>query len=153
MFQENRHSIVIKSDPHSVRSEIVRWGEAPWWPEKSLMRFVRTTPRPVQRGTRYRQEVLFLFAPTWEVEVESVTDTGITRRFVSGMFKGFETVDFRLQRDAVEVHYRMHYEVQGLINRFLWLLFFRNLHDSNIEEILAHLKTFCEHKMGTGEPE
>lgn len=153
MFQENGHSIVIQSDPLSVRSEIIRWGEAPWWPERSLMRFVRTTPRPVQRGTRYRQEVLLPFAPTWGVEVESITDMGITRRFLNGMFKGFETVSLKPQRDAVEVNYRMHYEIQGFCNRFLWFLFFRNLHDKNIEDILANLKEFLEKKMKSGDPE
>lgn len=108
------------------------------------MRFVRLTERPVQKGTRYRQEVLIPFAPVWDVEIENITDTSVTRRFLNGMFKGFETVSIAVLRGTVEINYRMHYEVQGFLNRLLWQLFFQKLHDNNIEMILASLKEFLE---------
>ena len=146
MFKENRHSVVVYSDYASVRSEIIRWGEAKWWPKDSNMRFVRLTPRPVQKGTRYKQEVLLPFAPTWEVEVENIDETSITRRFLNGMFKGFETVSFADRAGVIEIKYRMHYEVQGLFNCLLWPLFFQALHDRNIEAILTNLKSFLEKK-------
>ncbi len=144
MFKENLHSIVIRADFLSARLEIIRWGEGPWWPEKSQMRFVRLTDRPVQKGTRYRQEVLLPFAPTWNVEVEEVTENGITRRFLDGMFKGFETVSVLEQREGIKIDYRMHYEVQGLLNKLLWPLVFENMHNKNIKLILASLKNFLE---------
>ncbi|HAJ56441.1 MAG TPA: hypothetical protein DCL35_01580 [Candidatus Omnitrophica bacterium] len=143
-FNENIHSVVVRSDPAAARSEILWWGEASWWPANCLMRFVRLTERPVQKGTRYRQEVLLPFAPTWEVEIENVTDTSITRRFLNGMFKGSETISLVPSRGTVEIIYRMHYEVQGLVNSLLWALFFKNLHDRNIKMILASLKGFLE---------
>ena len=144
MFQENRHDIVIKSDQASVRYEILWWGEAVWWPQNSLMRFVRLTERPLCKGTRYRQEVVIPFAPSWEVEIDSLTDTSITRRFLNGMFMGFETVSFIDRAGSVEVSYRMYYECQGFLNHLLWLFVFKNLHDKNIELILASLKTYLE---------
>jgi hypothetical protein len=144
VFNENRHDIVIKSDPASVRYEILWWGEAVWWPQNSLMRFVRLTERPLCKGTRYRQEVTIPFAPSWEVEIDNLTETSITRRFLNGMFAGFETVSFIDRAGNVEVSYRMHYEVRGLLNRLLWLFIFQALHDKNIELILASLKTFLE---------
>jgi hypothetical protein len=144
VFEENKHSIVVRSDPATARFEILWWGEAFWWPKKSLMRFVRLTERPVQKGTRYRQEVLIPFAPVWDVEIENITDTSVTRRFLNGMFKGFETVSIAALRGSVEINYRMHYEVQGFLNRLLWQLFFQKLHDNNIEMILASLKEFLE---------
>jgi len=144
VFNENRHDIVIKSDPASVRNEILWWGEAAWWPQNSLMRFVRLTERPLRKGTRYKQEVTIPFAPSWEVEIDSLTDTSITRRFLNGMFAGFETVSFIDRAGNVEVSYRMHYECQGFLNRFLWLFVFQAMHDKNIELILASLKAFLE---------
>lgn len=143
-FKENRHSIVVCSDTAAARSEILWWGESSWWPAGCLMRFVRLAGRPVQKGTRYRQEVLLPFAPTWEVEVEEVTDTSVTRRFLNGMFKGFETVSLAHDRGKLEIFYRMHYEVQGLINKLLWRMIFENLHNNNIKMILESLKTFLE---------
>ena len=144
MFNENRHSIVVDSEPSAVRSEILWWGESPWWPKNSLMRFVRLTERPLTKGTRYKQEVTLPFGPSWEVEIEDLTDTSITRHFLNGMFKGFETVSFAGEAGKLEIRYKMHYEVQGSINRILWSLIFENLHNSNIEAILASLKSYLE---------
>jgi len=144
VFQDNKHDIVIKSDLASVRYEILWWGEAPWWPKNSLMRFVRLTERPLRKGTRYRQEVALLFAPTWEVEIDNLTDTSITRRFLNGMFTGFETVSLIDRAGSIEVNYRMHYEVQGFLYNLLWPFVFKNLHDNNIELILDSLKTYLE---------
>jgi hypothetical protein len=140
----NRHEIRIKSDKFLLAREIVLWGEASWWPKRSLMRFVRLSEGPVQKGTRYRQMVLLPFAPSWDVEVDSVAPTSITRRFLNGMFKGFETISFMPQEPAAHVVYEMYYEVQGALNRLLWPVIFRKLHDRNIEEILAHLKKYLE---------
>ena len=144
MFKENKHDIVIKSDLASVRYEILWWGEAAWWPRNSLMRFVRLTERPLRKGTRYRQEVALPFAPTWEVEIDSLIDTSITRKFLNGMFAGFETVSLVDRAGNIEITYRMHYEVRGFFYNFLWLFIFKNLHDNNIELILKSLKTYLE---------
>ncbi len=144
MFKENTHDIVIKSDLASARYEILWWGEAVWWPQNSLMRFVRLTERPLQKGTRYKQEVTLPFAPSWEVEIDNLTDTSITRRFLNGMFAGFETVSLINRPSGVEVSYRMHYEVQGILNNILWLFVFQSMHDKNIELILESLKDYLE---------
>jgi len=144
VFKENTHDIVIKSDLASVRYEILWWGEAVWWPQNSLMRFVRLTERPLQKGTRYKQEVTLPFTPSWEVEIDNLTDTSITRRFLNGMFAGFETVGLINRPSGVEVSYRMHYEVQGILNNILWFFVFQSMHDKNIELILESLKDYLE---------
>ncbi len=143
-LQENNHGILINAAIDRVRPEIIRWGEAPWWPKRSLMRFIRSGSGPVLAGTRYRQEVLLPFAPSWDVEVTAVTDRGITRRFLNGMFSGEETVSVAAQPQGSKVDYRMNYRVHGALNGLLWRLAFRRLHDRNIEEILKNLKAFAE---------
>ena len=140
----NKHSILIKAGFQPALLEIIRWGESPWWPANSLMRFNRQDKSPVQKGTRYRQLVLFPFAPSWDVEVTSITGSSITRRFLNGMFYGEETVSLRIEKDGVIVDYVMNCAVRGFSNKILWALIFRRLHDSNIEAILAHLKNFLE---------
>jgi len=142
--KENNHSIIVHSKVKEALAEIISWGESSWWPKNSLMRFVRQGPRLVEKGTRYRQEVLLPFAPSWDVEVSSVTDLSITRRFLNGMFSGQETVSLKGQDPAVTVFYKMTYEVNGILNKILWVLIFRRLHDRNIEAILASLKSFLE---------
>lgn len=144
--RENRHSILIDARPGEVLYEIIRWGEAPWWPKNSLMRFIRQTPGAVQKGTRYTQKVLLAFAPSWDVEVEGITSESITRKFLNGMFEGGETVSLRPGDEGIEVDYRMNYRVRGLLNRMMWLLVFQGLHNANIETILSHLKEFLEKK-------
>jgi uncharacterized membrane protein len=143
-LHENDHGILINAPVERVRPEVIRWGEAPWWPKRSLMRFIRSGSGPVVEGTRYRQEVLLPFAPSWDVEVTAVTDSGITRRFLNGMFRGQETVSVAAQPQGSKVDYRMSYRVPGVLNGLLWRLVFRRLHDRNIEQILKNLKAFAE---------
>lgn len=144
-MKENRHSILINADAVRVLPEVVLWGEAAWWPKGSLMRFSRKEKGPVAVGTRYRQEVLLPFAPSWDVEVEALDSSRITRRFLNGMLEGsHETVSCSSRESGVEVVYAMTYSVKGSVDRVLWTLIFQRLHDANIEAILSSLKNFLE---------
>ncbi len=145
-MKENRHSILVRCSEEALVPEIVVWGETPWWPRGSLMRFVRLTDGPVGVGTRYRQEVRFPLAPSWDVAVTEVGPHSITRSFLHGMFTGSETVSARQEPGGTRVVYEMDYEVQGTANRVLWALLFRHLHDANIRRILKNLKRYCEAK-------
>lgn len=143
-YRENRHVILIKARPGEVLTEIIRWGEAAWWPKDSLMSFFRPLKGAVELGTRYRQKVLLPFAPSWDVEVTALSDKGITRKFLNGMFSGQETVSMKEGLGGVEVNYLMHYRVNGAANSALWTLLFNKLHDRNIEAILKNLKEYSE---------
>lgn len=145
MTKINRHGIRIHCDAARLQKEIIAWGEGAWWPKGSRMRFLRLTDGPVQKGTRYRQEVLLPFAPRWDAEVESMTDAGIRRRFLNGMFEGFETVGFApALAGGFDVAYEMHYRVRGFLNRLFWPAAFEKMHDANIELILKNLKEYLE---------
>jgi uncharacterized membrane protein len=143
-YHENRHAVLIKARPGEVAAEIIRWGEAAWWPKDSLMSFFRLLKGPIELGTRYRQRVLLPFAPSWDVEVTALSDKGVTRKFLNGMFSGQETVSMKETRDGIEVSYLMHYRVNGALNWAIWVLFFKKLHDRNIEAILKNLKEYSE---------
>ncbi len=147
-MKANRHSILVHGRPQAVAPEIMTWGEAPWWPRGSLMRFVRLTHGSVGVGTRYRQKVQLPLAPSWDVAVTEVGARRITRRFLNGMFTGSETVSAQEEAGGTRVIYEMHYEVSGAGNRILWSLLFRHLHDASIRRILKNLKRHCE---GAGE--
>ena len=145
-MRENRHAILVSCRLSEAIPEIIRWGEAPWWPKNSLMRFVRQDQGSVRPGARYRQDVLLPLAPSWDVEVERITAESITRRFLNGMFEGGETVSLKENASGIEVDYVMNYRVKGTFNRILWNLIFCRLHDANIEAILSSLKKFLEKK-------
>lgn len=149
-YHENRHAVLIKARPGEVAAEIIRWGEAAWWPKDSLMSFARSLKGPIELGTRYRQKVLLPFAPCWDVEVTALSGKGITRKFLNGMFSGQETVSMKEARDGVEVNYFMHYRVNGALNKALWALLFKKLHDRNIERILINLKKYLERNTVSG---
>lgn len=141
-MKENRHSIVVHCDFDRVLPEIIRWGEAQWWPKDSLMRFVRKDSGPVVKGTRYKQQVLLPFAPSWDAEVENLDGKSITRRFLHGMFSGSETISLEPRGTELEVRYVMTYKINGLFNKILWPLVFERWHNRNIEAILANLKEY-----------
>jgi hypothetical protein len=146
-METNRHAVLITThDADSLTREIILWGEASWWPERSLMRFERLTSGDVRPGTRYLQKVSLPFGPKWNVEVGKITGSAITRRFLDGMFGGSETVSFSPTSEGMRVDYEMRCDVRGRMNRFLWRLVFRRLHDGNIEAILEALKRFMERK-------
>ena len=144
-MNENRHRVIIKTlDEGALVKEIFCWGEAGWWPKRSLMRFERKTEGPVAVGTRYVQKVMLPFAPQWEAEVDGLRPSGISRKFLGNMFDGHEDVHCRRLPEGFCVEYAMSYEVKGFLNRILWSLVFRRLHDKNIEDILNHLKKHLE---------
>ncbi|MFH1692266.1 MAG: hypothetical protein ABIC68_06875 [Candidatus Omnitrophota bacterium] len=140
----NKHSIIVASSPSEAFVEIVRWGEASWWPKASLMSFKRQTQGEIREGTVYRQKVMLPFAPSWNAEVKKLTDSSITRMFFDGMFEGCETVGMAARADGLEIVYEMHYRLKGVFNRLMWSLIFNKLHDQNIEMILRNLKEYLE---------
>jgi hypothetical protein len=156
----NTHTVAISAAPEKVYPQIIQWGEAPWWPKKSRMRFIRTRGETIQEGTRYRQRVLLPCAPSWDVEIQGVTPRSITRAFLNGMFLGYETVSVSPagppagpqagpQAGAgTQVLYEMHYQVRGFFNRMLWPIAFEKMHDANIKAILKNLKSFVEGDKG-----
>ncbi len=143
-MKTNKHTIVVACQPQDVFKEIVCWGESPWWPVRSLMRFKRQTQGDIREGTIYRQQVMLPFGPSWKAEVTKLTESGITRVFFDGMFEGHETVNMFARAYGVEVVYEMYYQIKGSFNRFMWRLIFNKLHDQNIEMILRNLKTYLE---------
>jgi len=140
---QNRHSIFIEATAFEIFPQILLWGEASWWPEKSAMKFIRETPGEVKIDTRYTQKVLLPFAPQWQVEVNAITaNQKVGRRFLNGIFKGEEWVELEPAAIGTRVNYVMDFEINGAINKILWKLFFRRLHDKNLEMILENLREF-----------
>lgn len=145
-MNKNAHSVVVCSERQELLNEIIRWGEASWWPENSLMRFEKQDKSEVHEGTRYKQKVLLPFAPCWDVEVDEITESGIRRSFLNGMFEGYETVSIKPCSSGLKVEYVMNYMVRGLLNKVLWQLVFERLHNKNIRAILDNLKSYVENK-------
>jgi uncharacterized membrane protein len=151
----NHHSIVLKAPASVVFKELLHWGEAAWWPKDSPMRYTRITPgEDIRVGCRYRQKVHMPFGPQWDVEVISVTEgREFSHRFLNGMFEGVDRVYVIPAGDAAtEVHFLMDFKVVGAVNRIMWSLVFRRMHDKNIGRILLALKRHVEGRLGvTGE--
>jgi len=145
--QQNLHSILIEAQPKDVFPQILLWGESKWWPKNSQMKFIRETPGEIKIGTRYLQRVLLPLAPQWEVEV-NIIEPGkkVGRKFLNGIFSGVEWVELEPVVGLTKVKYIMNFEVNGILNRGLWNLFFRRLHDRNLEVILANLRDFIVNK-------
>jgi len=141
----NHHSIHIKATASEAFKQLVIWGESDWWPADTPMRYTRLTPGEVGVGTRYHQKVHVPFGPEWDVEVVSLSpDREVSRKFLNGMFTGFERVYIIPGRDACEVHFLMDFEVSGGKDGFLWKHLFRKKHDENIKKILLALKGYLE---------
>lgn len=145
----NQHNILIETNnPEILFGEICLWGEACWWPKKSLMRFIRVEAGPLEVGTRFFQKVLLPFGPSWQVQASVIEpDKKICRKFLKGLFTGFECVEMNLQSvNKFQVNYTMQYKIRGFLNKIFWQLFFLNLHNKNIRAILNNLKSFIENK-------
>ena len=146
-YQLNHHFILVDAAKELVAPQAILWGEALWWPKNSSMKFTRLTPGDIRVGTRYRQEVLLPFAPSWEVEVTGlITDHEIERTFLNGIFKGKETVSVQECSNVTKVDYRLQYQLRGFINTILWPMVFARMHDQNIKMILKALQEYIMNK-------
>ena len=141
----SHHFITVNAPVGAIYKEIVLWGESGWWPGESPMKYSRTDPGEIKVGTRFHQKVYKPFAPEWDVEVISITPGyEISRKFISGMFRGTDKVYIKPGEKSNEVHFLMDYEIIGGINRILWKLAYRRMHDENIARILAAMKSALE---------
>ena len=149
----NHHFILIEEVPLDVvGQEIILWGEASWWPKKSLMKFTRLTKGEISVGTRYDQKVLLPFAPKWNVEITKIIPgREIERTFLNGMFQGKESVQLEERYNGIKVSYSMHYQIQGWFNNMMWHLVFQKLHDKNINMILSALQDYILAKQREGQ--
>ena len=147
----NYHFVLIEAPEEIVGPEVILWGEAPWWPQKCSMRFIRRSIGKLALGTEYEQRVVPL-GPHWNVRVTRIVpDREIERSFLNGMFRGKETVKIEGRYNGTKVNYLMQFEVKGILNKILWVLLFRRLHDRNVEMILVALKNYVLQKMNTAE--
>ena len=143
----NHHFVLIEATEELIAPEIILWGEASWWPQRSTMKFIRLTQGEIKIGTRYQQKVLLPLGPHWEVEVSNMIPGKLVERtFLNGIFRGKETIIIEERYDGMKVDYRMEYEILVMFNKILWSLHFQKLHDKNIKMILKALKDYVEKK-------
>lgn len=143
----NHHFVFIEVPESIVGPEIILWGESSWWPKKCTMKFTRLTEGELRAGTQFEQKVLLPFGPRWKVEITKlVPNREIERTFLDGMFKGRERVVIEGRLNGTRVDYYMDCQAQGIINKILWPILFKKLHDNNIRMILAALKDYAVKK-------
>jgi hypothetical protein len=147
----NRHFVLIEAPIDKVGPQVILWGEAPWWPKGSAMKFVRKTEGDLQVGSKLEQRVILknpilkLFAPHWEVEVSRLMPPKcIERTFLNGPFIGKEIVEVEERYNGARVNYQMEYQIQKWWDMFLWKMIFEKLHNRNINMILQALKSHVE---------
>ncbi|HOW36161.1 MAG TPA: SRPBCC family protein [Candidatus Omnitrophota bacterium] len=143
----NHHFVFIEVPESIVAPEVILWGESSWWPKKCAMKFTRLTEGELRVGTQFEQKVLLPLGPHWKVEVTKlVPNREIERTFLDGMFKGKEWVVIDERLNGTRVDYYMDCQIQGIVNKILWPVLFKKLHDSNIKMILAALRDYAVKK-------
>ena len=142
----NHHYIKVNAPAEEVFPSMALWGEAPWWPEGSPMKYTRLTGgTEITTGCRYRQKVQKPFGPQWDVEVTSVTPgREVSFRFLGGMFRGVYRIYLIPASGGCEVHFLMNYEVVGAVNKLTWKLFAFKQHEESIRNILGALKMYID---------
>ena len=57
-----------------------------------------------------------------------------------------ETISMEGCGDNLEIKYVMNYSLNGSLNKILWPIVLKKMHDKNIEMILRNLKRYLEKK-------
>jgi len=145
----NTHKISIEvenSRKKEVFQELCVWGEATWWPQRSLMRFINFSgPGQVKEGTVYRQKVRLPFGPAWHARIDRIVENeSVTRIFLDGLFRGYEKVSLKeTGTRSMEVSYYMDVFIKGR-DYIVWKMIFQRLHDQMLEKILGMFKAYVE---------
>ena len=141
-----KQKILIKDDPKRIFRELNLWARSSWWP-KILVQF-KDLPQDAKEGAVYLQKVNLPFGPKWHTKntLIKLNTLYIQRTFIDGIFDGFEELIVEPKENTSEVTYCFHYIIKGSVNRFIWNLFFKNLHIRNINLILKSLKNYLEEK-------
>lgn len=143
----NTHTIDIsigREFKKELFKQILLWGEAQWWPKKSLMRFVNESGTQVTRvGSVYLQRVRLLCGPRWHARVDTIDEEkSITRVFIDGMFQGYERVSIRESGPkSLNVSYYMDVSMK-IVDYWLWKMLFQRLHDGMLRSILSALQEY-----------
>lgn len=142
-----KQQIPIKADPKSIFRELLSWGRSSWWPKKNAMQ-IKELSRQIDEGSVYLQRINLPFGPKWHTRNTLIKSTTyyIQRTFLDGIFDGFEELMVIPKENVSEVVYCFHYIIRGKINKLLWFLFFKRLHEKNIDLILTALKQYLEEK-------
>ena len=142
----NKQEIAINIKNQEVAfKEILLWGEASWWPKKSMMKFIRMGDGPIVQGTIYRQKVLLPFAPNWCSVITKINkDKSVLRKFFEGFIEGEEEIRIVPEGNSLLVKYCLEYSIPNKVHSILWKLCFENLHNYNIKLILKSLKGYLE---------
>ena len=147
MSETIAQQILIEAPAGVIFEQLCLWGESPWWPKSSLMKFSNLSGA-VQEDTVYVQKVALPGGPSWHTRnsVVDKKDLYIKRVFVDGMFDGFE--ELRVvppERDnSCDVIYTFTASIKGGVNRLMWGFLFRDLHTQNIDLVLKRLKAWVE---------
>jgi len=145
MDETIHQEIIIAAAKGSIFQELLLWGEAEWWPKRSLMRFINLS-HTIGENALYLAQVKLPYGPHWHMRNELVDEKAgcIRRVFLDGMFKGFEELRIVPQKDCFKVIYTFCVRVRGFLNRLMWKYVFRNRHIKNIAGILVSLKLYLQ---------
>lgn len=139
------HHFIFLEIPLEVAAPIVlQWGEAPWWPRKGCsIKYIRKTPGEVQVGTRFRQKISKVLAPSWDVEVSQfVAERQLQFKFLNGPLKGYEDIKLEWRYNGTRIDYELHYQTRGLLNKILWSIFCQKNYDNSLKVVFAALKDY-----------
>ncbi len=148
----NHHFVLVEAPEELVAQEILVWGEASWWPPRCQMRFRKLTSGEIEIGTLYEQKLNMAMVKPWSCRVTKLSPgKEIERTFLGGLLVGRENVSVESRYNGTKVDYNLYYQVPGLVDKIIWKIFFRRMHDKNIRMILAALKSHCEAKVAPRE--
>lgn len=138
--------ISLEAEERKIFEELIKWGQAQWWPRESLMEIKNLTGQ-IKEGTVYHQKVKLPFAPYWHTKNEIVDESNfyIKRVFLDGVFKGgYEEVRIVNEGKVKKIIFSFSPQFHHWFDRFSWKILFKYLHKRNINRILNNLKRRLE---------
>ena len=121
-----RHFVFIEAPVDKIWPEIVKWGEAEWWPGKCAIKFTREGHGDIEEGVSYIQEILLnnfskfvqKKSPKWKTRITKLENNlMIERTFFGGMLKGNEVVRLGERANGTRIDYALNYKVVGSLNK------------------------------------
>jgi len=136
-----RYFIFVEVPAEQVYQEVLLWDRSEWWPKNSVLKIIRLGDGQPEQGMQFKMYLILPFLFLNHLELNSlVPQQELNFIFVKGSLKGSQVIRIEARSNGIKVEYELSYQIQGLLNKIFWAMFWGPIFAKGIQGIFNSLK-------------